>query len=93
VFYVDAALFFNLMAAAPANYGLTNAIDPVCTSIDPGPGIGIGTGQLNSALCNTSTVISSATYSTYMFADRVYVTPVAQRQFGDYVYNRIRSRF
>jgi outer membrane lipase/esterase len=93
VLYVDAALFFNLMAVSPQNYGLTDATTPVCTAVDSGPGIGIGTGQLNSALCNTNTIIAGANYASYMFADRVYFTPAAQRQFADYAFNRIRSRF
>ncbi|MEO7391815.1 MAG: SGNH/GDSL hydrolase family protein [Ramlibacter sp.] len=93
VLYVDAALQFNLMAAFPTSYELVNAIEPVCTSIDVGPGIGIGANQINSAVCSTSTVLAGATYNLYLFADRVYPTPQGQRKFGDYAYQRIRARW
>jgi outer membrane lipase/esterase len=92
VLYVDAALEFNLMISSPASYGMTNSINPVCTSVDPGPGIGIGAGELNSALCTTSTV-SDATYSNYLFADKVYPSPKGHTSFGDYAYQRVRSRW
>jgi len=93
VLYVDAALLFNLMVNNPAVYSFANATDPVCTSIDPGPGIGIGAGQVNSALCTTNTIVSGADYGTYLFADRVYPTPAGQRKFGDYAYQRISARW
>ncbi|HSV34197.1 MAG TPA: SGNH/GDSL hydrolase family protein [Ramlibacter sp.] len=93
VLYVDAALLFNLMQASPSSYGLTNATDVVCTSIDPGNGIGIGTGQVNSAQCTTSTILTGAAYAGYMFADAVYLGPEAHRKFGEYAYSRIRDRW
>jgi outer membrane lipase/esterase len=93
VLYVDAALLYNLMINNPTVYSLSNSIDPVCTSIDPGPGIGIGAGQVNSALCTTNTIVSGADYNLYLFADRVYPTPAAQRKFGDYAFQRIRARW
>ena len=93
VLYVDAALLFNLMVASPPSYELTNATDLVCTSVDPGPGIGTGAGQVNSALCTTSTLVAGADYNTYLFADRIYPTPKGHRKFGDYAYERIRSRW
>ena len=91
--YVDAALLFNLMVSTPTAYDMTNATDPVCTSIDPGPGIGIGSGLVNSALCNTGTIVSGANYALYLFADWIYPTPQAQRKFGDYAFQRIRARW
>ncbi|MEO5669301.1 MAG: SGNH/GDSL hydrolase family protein [Ramlibacter sp.] len=91
--YVDAALLFNLMTSAPTAYEMTNAISPVCTSVDAGPGIGIGAGQINSALCNAGTIASGATYNQYLFADHIYPTPTGQRKFGDYAYQRIRARW
>ena len=91
VLYVDAALLFNLMANSPASYSLVNSIDPACNSIDPGPGIGIGAGQVNSALCTTSTITSGIDYNLYLWADRVYPTPAGQRKFGDYAFQRIRA--
>ncbi|HWP12568.1 MAG TPA: GDSL family lipase, partial [Ramlibacter sp.] len=93
VLYVDAALLFNLMVSSPPSYDLTNATDPVCTSVDPGPGIGIGAGQVNSALCNTGTLAPGADYAHYLFADRVYPTPQGHRKFGQYGYDRIRARW
>lgn len=93
VLYVDAALYFNLVTASPASYDFDsdNATKPACTSVDAGPGIGTGVGQINSALCTPST--TQANRSTYLFADRVYVTPEAHRKFGDYAYDRIRTRW
>lgn len=93
VLYVDLPLLFNLMESNPANYSLTNSSDPVCTSTDAGPGIGIGAGQVNSALCTTSTLIAGADFNTFMFADAVYPTPQAHRKFGEYAFSRIRERW
>jgi phospholipase/lecithinase/hemolysin len=92
VLYVDAALLFNLMVSTPSSFAVVNVTDPVCTSIDPGPGIGIGPGQVNSALCTTATV-GGQDYTQFAFADRVYPAPTAHRQFGDFAYNRIHDRF
>lgn len=93
VLYVDAALHFNLVVASPSSYEMSNATDPVCTSIDPGPGIGIGTGQVNSALCNTATLVAGADYNRFLFADRIYPAPVGHRKFGEYAHSRIRARW
>jgi outer membrane lipase/esterase len=93
VLYVDAALFFNLMESNPTGYDLTNASDAVCTSVDPGPGIGIGTGQVNSALCTTATLLPGANYARFLFADAVYPTPQGHRKFGEYAFDKIRSRW
>jgi phospholipase/lecithinase/hemolysin len=93
VLYVDSALLYNLMISTPTNYGMSNSVDPVCTSVDPGPGIGIGTGQVNSALCTPTTVLANVDYNQYVFADRVYPGPAAQRQFGSSAYNAIHNRF
>ena len=92
VLYVDAALLYNLMTSNPEFYTLTNVVDPVCNSVDPGPGIGIGAGQVNSALCTTSTLVNTS-YALYLFADRVYPAPAGHIKFGDYAYNRVRSRW
>ncbi len=96
VLYADSALYFNLVTGSPASYGFTDAITPVCTVTDPGQGIGTGTGQVNSALCTVATatnIAAGASYTTYVFADRVYPGPVAHRLFGDYAYSRLRSRW
>jgi len=93
VLYVDAALFFNLVTSSPPSYKFTNATDPVCTSVDPGPGIGIGAGQVNSALCTPANLPAGRDPLLYVFADPVYFTPFAHRSFGDYAYERIRQRW
>ena len=93
VLYVDLAYYVNLYTSVPANYGFNNATAAVCTSVDPTNGIGIGAGQVNSALCNTSTLLAGASQDTYVFADSVYLTPSAQRQFGTYAYDRLRARW
>ncbi len=93
VLYVDAAYYFNLVANRPSDFNLNNAAVPVCTTVDAGPGIGIGAGQLNSSLCTDSTIVAGVNYSRYVFADAVYTTPIVQRLFGDYAYDRIRNRW
>jgi phospholipase/lecithinase/hemolysin len=90
--YVDAALFFNLVTANPTVYSLADVTNPICTSVDPGPGIGIGAGQVNSALCNASTLQALAP-STTLFADPVYFTPIGNALFGNYAADRLRERF
>jgi outer membrane lipase/esterase len=92
VLYVDAAFFYNLMNTSPANYAFNNSVNPVCNSVDPGPGIGIGLGQVNSSLCTPATV-GGQDYSKFLYADAVYSTPSAHRQFGDYAYSRIHARW
>ena len=99
VLYVDAAFYFNIVTASPASYaplGTTGNYptpSPVCTSVDPGPGIGIGANQVNSSLCTTSTIVPGANYTTYMFADPLYFAPSAQRLFGDSAYTKITQRW
>jgi phospholipase/lecithinase/hemolysin len=93
VLYVDAALHFNLVSSLPGAYGLEEDIVPACTSIDPGPGIGTGTNQVNSNRCTPATVRAGADYERLLWADRVYPTPVGQRLFGEYATERIRNRW
>lgn len=93
VLYVDAALHYNLVTAVPSSYNLLDAAGVVCTSVDAGAGIGIGNGQINSALCNTGTIVTGVDYNKYVFADRIYPTPQAHRLFGEYAYNRVRARW
>ena len=95
VLYVDSTYYLNLLSnplSAPA-YGLANAVDPVCTSVDPGTGIGIGTNQVNSLLCTGTTIVSGATLGTYTFADALNFTPMVHKLFGDYAYTRVRARW
>lgn len=95
VLYIDAALFFNLVTASPSSgpYNFDDATTPVCTSVDPGAGIGTGAGQVNSNLCTSATLRAGADYAKYVFADRVYPTPRGQQLFGDFAYSRIRERW
>ncbi len=93
VLYVDLAYYVNLYTSVPANYGFNNATVPVCTSVDATNGIGIGAGQVNSALCNGTTLRPGTNQTSYVFADAVYLTPSAQRQFGTYAYDRLRARW
>jgi phospholipase/lecithinase/hemolysin len=93
VLYVDAAYYFNLVAGTPSSYSLDTVDTAACTSVDSGAGIGTGTGQVNSNLCDSSTLQSGIDASTYLFADRVYVTPVAHRLFGAYAYDKIHDRW
>ena len=91
--YIDVALQFNLMAANPASYGMTDAATVVCNSVDPGPGIGIGPNQVNSALCTPSTIIAGANYSLYLWADPVYPTPSGHGRIADYTFSRVHNRW
>lgn len=91
--YVDLAYYMNLYTFSPGSYGFSNATDPVCTSQDPGPGIGIGAGEINSSLCTSATLVAGASPDAYLFADKVYPTPSAQRQFGLYAYDKLKERW
>ena len=91
VLYVDAALYFNQQTSSSSQ--VSNYTAPVCTSIDPGPGIGTGPGQLNSHLCSTGTLVPGVDYNNFLFADLVYPTPRGHTLFGDYAFGRIRERW
>ena len=93
VLYVDVAYYVNLFEGNPGGYGFSNSSTPICTSVDTGAGIGIGAGEVNSALCTSSTLQAGADPTRYLFADKVYITPVAHRTFGDYAYDRLRERW
>jgi outer membrane lipase/esterase len=93
VLYVDAALFFNLVTGSPSAYSFADVSSVLCTSVDPGAGIGIGAGQVSSALCNGSTLNSGLSTTATLFADPVYFTPAANERFGDYAYDRLHARF
>ena len=93
VLYIDSAYFVNLYTTTPSVYGFTNRHTAICTSVDAGNGIGIGTGEVNSSLCNTSTLLAGADAERYVFADKIYLTPKAQEQLGTYAYDRLRSRW
>lgn len=91
--YVDAENFINIVIGSPASYSISNATAIACTSVDPGAGIGIGAGQVNSARCNPGTTVAGVDYNAYLFADNLYLTPNGQRQFGNFAYDRLRARW
>jgi len=91
VLYVDYALYFNQQTSSTSN--VSNNTDAVCNSVDPGPGIGTGNGQVNSHMCNALTILPLADYNNYLFADRVYPTPRGHQLFGDYARGRIQNRW
>lgn len=93
VLYVDIAYYVNIFEGSPGSYGFNDGKTPACTSVDPGPGIGIGAGEVNSALCTTGTLVPGIDPVRYVFADKVYLTPAAQRQIGDLTYDRLRARW
>jgi phospholipase/lecithinase/hemolysin len=93
VLYVDTALLFNLMVSSPPSYSFTDATTVACTSVDPGPGIGIGNGQVSSALCSPSTIGTGLDYSKLMWADPVYPTPLAHATLANYAFGRLHDRF
>lgn len=93
VLYIDTAYYVNLYKTESSGYGFSNKDTPVCTSVDAGNGIGIGTGQVNSALCTPATLLPGADPGKYVFADSVYLSPLAQLQLGSYAYDRLRARF
>lgn len=93
--YVDAEYYFNLLSGdSYSSYGLSNITGVACSSIATGAGIGLGAGQVDSSLCTQNTLnpaivanSASVTYDQYLFADRVYFTPIAQRLFGVQAYS------
>jgi phospholipase/lecithinase/hemolysin len=91
--YVDAALYYNLVIANPATYGLVNPNESACAVNDPGPGIGIGNGEINSALCTPENLRGPINRDQWLWADPVYPTPIGHRLFGDYAYDRITRRW
>lgn len=93
VLYIDVQGFFNNLVASPSVNGFTNATQAVCTSVDAGAGIGVGSNQVNSNLCTASTLVSGADHNKYIFADEVYPTPAAHRLFGDSARLRLRERW
>lgn len=103
--FVNLAQYFQQAAVSPSSFGLSNSIDLACsadatatpTAVDPGLGIGTGANQVNSSLCSPSTLAvsngSTINPALYLFADRIYPTPVAHRLFGDFAYTTLRARW
>ncbi len=94
VAFVDPALHFNQVTSSPSGFGFDDSINLACNSnaVDPGPGIGIGAGQISSLKCNTGT-LAFASIDRVLFADPIYFTPAGNVSFGNYAFDRIRERF
>jgi outer membrane lipase/esterase len=93
VLYIDAEFYYNIVSGDPGASTLNDVTTPVCTSVDQGPGIGTGSGQVNSNLCTPSTILTGADYSKYLWADRIYPTPRGQILFGDFAFSALRNRW
>ncbi|RYY81355.1 MAG: GDSL family lipase [Comamonadaceae bacterium] len=98
VLYIDAEFYYNLVIlnrGSPTYGSLSDVTSVACTSTDTGvaDSIGTGLGQVTSARCDASTIASGINYATTLFADRLYFTPVANSVFGDYAFDRIRTRW
>lgn len=78
--YVDTALYFNLVHALPAGYGLVNVTDAACTTPD-------------ATTCTASTIAANIDYTRALFADATHLTPVAHRLFGVEAYNKLTGRW
>lgn len=81
VLYVDLAFYYNLVTSSPGSYSLSNASTGACLDANPTP------------TCTESTLKSSVDPAVYLFADRVYPTAVGNTLFGDWAFDRIRSRW
>lgn len=79
VLYVDTEKQYNLYINQPASYGFTNSAAAACTT--------------TADACTPSTIAPGVDYNTYVFADGIYPTPIAQRRFGDTVYLGMKSRW
>jgi outer membrane lipase/esterase len=79
VLYVDAAYQYNLYINQPTSYGFTNSSAAACTT--------------TADVCTPSTIVAGVDYNAYVFADDRYLTPIAQRRFGDVAYSRMKSRW
>ena len=93
VLYIDLAGYINVLILFPSAFGFTNTSDAVCTSVDPGPGIGTGANQVNSSLCTATTIVTGATYSAYIFADGLNFTPAVLQLYGANVFSRLTLRW
>lgn len=81
VLFVDSAAHYNTRLSSPGSYGLTNTTLAVCTTPD-------------ASSCTSSTLVSGVTdYNTYLYADNRHFTPKAQRDFGDFAYDRMKNRW
>ncbi len=95
VLYVDIEGHVNLVTASPTTYLGTGgtATGFVCTLTDPGNGIGIGTNEVNSALCDSTNLATGLDPAKHVFADKLYFTPVVNRLVGTFAFGQIHARW
>ncbi len=92
VLYQDGRSIATVAWLSPTAVNAGTSTVPVCTSIDPSNGIGIGAGRVNSLLCTTSTLVTGS-YTGYVFADEVYPAAGLQASYGANMTARLRERF
>lgn len=80
VLFVDTALYFNLVQGLPSGYGISNATAAACATPD-------------ASTCNPNTIVSGIDYTTALFADSQYFTPLANRMFGTEAFNKLTGRW
>lgn len=80
VLFVDTALYFNLVQGLPSGYGISNVTNAACATPD-------------ASTCNPNTIVSGIDYTTALFADSQYFTPLANRMFGTEAFNKLTGRW
>ena len=70
---INPGLFYNLIANETKDPLFANAKDPVCTTPD-------------ATTCTNNTLVSGAKVEQYLFADKLYFTPLANRLYGSSSY-------
>lgn len=73
VLAINPGLFYNLIANETKDPLFANAKDPVCTTPD-------------ATTCTNNTLVSGAKVEQYLFADKLYFTPLANRLYGSSSY-------
>lgn len=73
VLAINPGLFYNLIANETKDPLFANAKDPVCITPD-------------ATTCTNNTLVSGAKVEQYLFADKLYFTPLANRLYGSSSY-------
>jgi phospholipase/lecithinase/hemolysin len=84
VLLVDAYTRGRLQFANPAQYGISNATTPACSTTSPNNPL------LGSSLTCTANSTVAADVSGYAYADSVHPTPLGYRLMGEYVASEMR---
>ena len=92
VLYVDAALFLQPDGVRTRPATTSPRQNAVCTSVDPGPGIGIGTARLIRRCAPPARCLPART-TTASCSPTLSIRPPGHRKFGEYAFDRIRSRW